>query len=245
VVYRPTQAEIGYGDAHYTVTSPPGTEVQLKITESYEFSRVNINHTLMSHFSQSTALSSISAEISSKIGIAPFGAALKFGETERNELTDEIFNEAKEQNFETYTETKTIETTINIPLEVDAKFYVVPEYRIKTIDVSLIYIDYLVVGYKWPFLGKGKRFKEPVSSHPPGNEMHINKPIFSVRYWELLGNEIMVVDSNLVGSADPAILETGPPGEPQKKPIFSRVRPSLYELSEKAFVKKWHPNLAP
>ncbi len=243
--HRPTPAEIGYGDSFYTVTSPRGTEVQQKITESYEVTRINVDRTLQSHFSQSAVLSSISAEVSSKIGVGPFGVALKFGEMERSELTSKIFSEACGQNFETYSATKTVETTISIPLDQDAKYYVVPEYRIKIMDVSLVYIDYLVVGYKRPFLGKGKRFKKPVSAVPPRNEMRIEKPIFSVRFWDLLGNEVMVDDSNLVGSADPAELEIGPPGNPQRRPIFSRAGPSLYDLSEKAFVRKWRPELAP
>ena len=242
---RSTPTETGYGDALYTVTSPQGTEVQLKITESFELTRVNIDHTLRSHFSQSTALNSISTELSSKIGVAPISAGLKIGEMERGELTSKIFNEVCEQNFETHSTTNTKETTINIPLHENAMYYVVPEYRIKTMDVSLVYIDYLIVGYKWPLLRRGKRFKEPASADPPRNEIRIEKSIFSVRYWDLLGNERMIDDSSLVGNADPAELRIGPPVDSRKKPIFSRAGPSLYDLSEKAFVRKWRTELAP
>jgi hypothetical protein len=177
--------------------------------------------------------------------VASLGAGFKIGEMERDEITSKIFNEVCEQNFETHSTTRTIETTINIPLHENAMYYVVPEYRIKTMDVSLVYIDYLIVGYNSPLLGRGKRFKKPASANPPRNEMRIENPIFSIRYWDLLGNEKMIDDSSLVGNVDPAELRTGPPVDTQKKPIFSRVGPSLYDLSEKAFVRKWRTELAP
>lgn len=242
---RPTPAETGYGVSLYTVASPRGTEVQQTVTETFEVTRVTVSSTLISHFVQSATLSSVSAELSSKIGIAPLGAALKINEEKRDEITSRIFSEICDQNLETYSVTKKIETTIKIPLHENAMYYVVPQYRRGSVDVSLVYIDYLIVGYKRPVFGKGKRFKKPASTNPPSNELRITKPIFSVRYWDLLGSAVMVDDPQLVGNVDPTEFEIGPPVDSMTKPIFSRAVPSLYDLSEKAFHWKWQPALAP
>lgn len=120
----------------------------------------------------------------------------------------------------------------------------VPVYKRCAYDVILAYVDYLRVDYRTSTMGlRKKAIKYPIivdfQRHP--NVIRFAEPLATVKYWQFLPEscKLMMEKSYEVEVKDSQSVTIGPPQSLRKKFVHRPDVPTLYQVANAAFPRKW------
>jgi hypothetical protein len=242
---EPTQK----GEVVGALTSLRG--VTQKKTESveYEFTAVKLVESIQESLREAEMTSEVISSISSSLGtdkIGKLSGELKSGL--KVQLKDSFTNSFKVQTSETLREkkVKTWEYTIDPEkFEPNATIAAVKAYKRYSLDLYLVFLDYLFIEYRRPPFGvRLKRNKiPPVKGKIHPNLIKLDLPVSSIVFWK------QVPDSLLLVSEKDYQIEVDDPFEViiqelsinKTFPVQFPPKPTLYDLSEKTFPRKRWP----
>jgi hypothetical protein len=212
----------------------------------YELTTVRMEEAVKETVREEESVQEFISTLSANLGaeeVAKVSSEMK--ESLKTTLKESFKNSFKVQVSETLREKRTVtwEGTID-PQKLDegVSINLVKAYKRYSFDLYLLFIDYLFVEYRSSWGGVVlKRSKSPAArgnNHP--NIIRFDLPLASIRFWKQLPNTILPVseDKYVLEIEDELDIVTEDLNTAKKFPVKIPPKPTLYDLSEKAFPKK-------
>ena len=233
------------GDALAVYKSPKGVGSQHVISSSFELEEINQVSSIKKFLLENESTATFATELAGKMGFSQrseLTAKVKTQLSEKLRANVSSTNELHES--QKIRETTSFEITNTIDPEITEPIVAVPVYKRKAYDLLLGYVDFLRVDYERSFFGLRKKAKKnpPIvdfNKHP--NRIKFGVPISTIMYWEFLPkSSALMLESEhdvQVKYAEQVKVEY-PQCEKIKVVNFPDV-PSLYQIANAAFPKKW------
>jgi hypothetical protein len=234
------------GEVVGSVTSLRG--VIQKKTESveYEFTAVKMVESIEESLREGEMTSEIISSLSSSLGTDKIGKlSSELKSSLKVQLKESFKNSFKVQTSETSREkkVKTWEYTIDPEkFEPDAIISAVKAYKRYSLDLYLVFLDYLFIEYRRPPYGvRLKRNKiPPVKGKVHPNLIKLDLPVSSILFWKQVPDSLLLVNEKdyKIEVDDPFEVTIEELNVNKTFPVQFPPKPTLYDLSEKTFPRK-------
>jgi hypothetical protein len=212
----------------------------------YEVTSIQVEEAVQESVKEEESVQEFTSTLSASLGvekIASVSSELK--EKLKTRLQESFKTSFKVQVSETLREKKTVtwEGTIDPEkFDEDETIVLAKAYKRYAFDLYLVFVDYLFVEYRSSTLGVMlKRNKFPPAegkNHP--NIIRLDLPLASLRFWKQLPDALLPMDQSkyMLEVDDPLDITTESLADYKRFPARIPPKPTLYDLSEKAFPKK-------
>ncbi|GLS26586.1 hypothetical protein [Marinibactrum halimedae] len=233
------------GDALAVYKSPQGVGSQHVIASSFELEKIKQISSIEKFLTENEHTASFATELAAKIELSKENKLSSKIKTQlasklksKLSITSELHENQKIREKTSFEITNTIDPEITEPI------VAVPAYKRKAYDLLLGHVDFLRVDYKRSLFGlRKKAIKHPpiidFNNHP--NREGFGVPLATIMYWEFLPkSSILMLESEhcvqVKDSEQVTLIQ--PHCEKTKNVDFPDV-PSLYQIANAAFPKKW------
>jgi hypothetical protein len=234
------------GEVIGSVTSLRG--VTMKKTESveYEFTEVKMTESIQESLREGEMTSEVISSLSSSLGTDKIGKlSSELKSSLKVQLKESFKNSFKVETSETLREkrVKTWEYTIDPEkFEPAAIISAVKAYKRYSLDLYLVFLDYLFIEYRRPPYGvRLKRNKiPPVKGKVHPNLIKLDLPVSSILFWKQVPDSLLLVNEKeyKIEVDDPFEVTIEELNVSKTFPIQFPPKPTLYDLSEKTFPRK-------
>jgi hypothetical protein len=215
----------------------------------YEVTTMQVEEAVKESVREEESVQEFVSSLSASLGSEKVGKiSSEIKDSLKTRLQETFKSSFKVQVSETFREKRTVtwEGIID-PEKLDEGETVnlVKAYKRYSFDLYLLFIDYLFVEYKSSTLGVIlKRSKlPPVVGNNHRNIIRFDSPLVSLRFWGQLPDTLLPIDQSkyTLEVDDPLDITTENLKKYKSFPVKLPPKPTLYDLSEKAFPrkKKW------
>ncbi|MBN23850.1 MAG: hypothetical protein CL578_02240 [Alteromonadaceae bacterium] len=225
--------------------STKGMSAQHVRSETTEVEQVISTHSIEKHFLESEFLSELAVDLVQSFEIPKL---LRFKSGVKSKVSDTVKKHLEKSveilDSNKITKTEKLEITNFYPGEETKAIVSVPVYRKRAVEVILSYIDYLKVDYRRSPLGLRKKSDKSPKITNPKKHSNIHKlglPIARAYFWELQKNssKFMYEMEHQTEVKDPSQIKICEPDEIKEKFVEFPNVPSLYQIANAAFPRKW------
>jgi hypothetical protein len=226
-----------------------GTAVQLHLSHEVEITTLRFEQTIREHLVNEEVVSDVNQKIGTALSLPEgmFKASAELASGIKETIAESVKTATTLQHSFTEVRREKFDVTYEMDGQAARRQVEVAMYERRTVDVYLVYIDFLEVNYKRSAMGlRKKRIKNPAFLDNTGtlrpNEIRLHDPIGAYNYWRLVPRTSWMIPENRyrnqVGDhTEVTRTEIGKPRLYERK-NFPRV-PSLYQISNAAFPLKW------
>ncbi|MBZ5536311.1 MAG: hypothetical protein LAO31_10185 [Acidobacteriia bacterium] len=236
------------GEVVGALTSLRGVTQKKTEAVEYEYTAVEMVESIKESLREEEITSEVISLISSSLGadkIVKLSGELK--SALKVQLKESFKNSFRVQTTETLREkkTRTWEYTIDPEkFEPNATIAAVKAYKRYSLDLYLVFLDYLFIEYRRPPFGvRLRRNKAPSvkgTVHP--NLIRLDLPLSSIVFWKQVPDSLLLVNEKdyRIEVDDPFETNTQELNVSKTFPVQLPPKPTLYDLSEKTFpMKRW------
>jgi hypothetical protein len=236
------------GEVVGAVTSLRG--VKQKKTESveYEFTVVRMVESIEESLREGEMTGEVISSIASSLGTDKIGKLSgELKSSLKAQLKESFKNSFKVQTSETHREkkVKTWEYEIDPEMfEPNATIDVVKAYKRYSLDLYLVFLDYLFIEYRRPPFGVRLRRNKipPIKGKMHPNLIKLDLPVSSILFWKQVPDSLLLVNEKdyKIEVDDPFEVTIEELNVNKTFPVQLPPKPTLYDLSEKTFPnKRW------
>jgi len=215
----------------------------------YEVTTMQVEEAVKESIKEEESVQEFVSSLSASLGSGEVGKlSSEIKDSLKTRLQETFKSSFKVQVSETFREKKTVtwEGVID-PEKLDEgeTINLVKAYKRYSFDLYLLFIDYLFVEYKSSTLGVIlKRSKLPaVVGNNHRNIIRFDSPLASLQFWGQLPDTLLPIDQSkyTLEVDDPLDISTEKLEKNKSFPVKFPPKPTLYDLSERAFPrkKKW------
>lgn len=221
-----------------------GMEQEIISSNEYELTTVRVDEAVAESLREEESIEEFVSSLSLSIG-SEKGAKLS------NEIKDSLktrlhtsFKESfKVQVSETLREKKTVTWRGKIEqdkFESNETIVLTKAYQQYSLNLYLLFVDYLLVEYTGSFIYLKRKKFPPVVKGTHSNIIRLDLPLASILFWKQLPNTLLSVNQKgyKLEVEDPSEIEIQELKDYKKHPVKIPPKPTLYDISERAFPKK-------
>jgi hypothetical protein len=226
-------------------TSLKGATQKIIESKEYEYTEVKMRQSVQESLVEEATITEITSSIAASLsaGIAKLSSDLKgsiktqLKESFKNTFTIQITESAREKKV------KSLEYVVDPDkFQPNERIITAKAYKRHSLDLYLVFVDYLLVEYRRPPLGvRLKRSKRPTPKdnfHP--NIIKLDWPLVSMLFWRQVPDSLLLVAEKdyTIEVEDPFDVKIQELTETKRFPVKLPPKPSLYEVSESVFPQK-------
>lgn len=247
LVERQVEGTVRHGAVLNALNSVQGVAQKHTFTVEYEKTTTDVLECTREVLDEHESTDELAASLAPELGRSELlKISLSLGAKAQERLKSTVGSSARAQ----WTEAVTTHETVTHEFTVDpdkftpgATVVAVPGYTRHAYDLYLHAIDYLIVDY-WKksglFARNYNRVKTPPVQDPPFpllNVVRVNLPVASLHFWYPLRDTVLLLTEAEyhLDVPDPSEIEVHPLETPRNLFADQPFRPTLYELSNRAF----------
>jgi len=233
------------GEALAVYKSPKGVGAQHVISSSFELEEVKQISSIEKFLFESESTATFASELALKIGFNKENSISGKIKSELSEKLKQGVTKSLEINeSQKIRDSTSFEITNTIDPNVTAPIVAVPVFKRKSFDLLLGYVDFLRVDYERDMLWlrrKSRKYPRIVDFNNHPNRIEFGIPLATIKYWEFLpkSSVLMLEDEHIVQVENSEQLTIEPPHCEKRKFVKFPDVPSLYQIANAAFPKKW------
>ena len=233
------------GDPIGVYQKPNGVTTKHVKSDTTEIEQVVSAKSIEHHLLQNEVMAEIASDLTAKGGLK---SLLTLDLTLKSKISQKLSSSfavgIELSSSEKVTRTETLIIENQIAPEIEESIVSVPVYKRRAIDITLGYIDYLRVDYTRSVFGLRKKARKyPSVKHPHyhPNRLKFGVPIATAYYWELLhkSSKFMFERLHKLEVSDPLQITICEPRSNKEKYVDFPKVPTLYQIANVAFPKKW------